>query len=411
MNIKASGKIPEILKRLAAITAAVLLTACKPDPPCESENNSVISSQADDSTHVPVEDNSSGCDYNTSENNSSDSASRDLSSDDSSFSRESSESSSLSPPDSEISGGSSSTDSAPDSVPESSATSEVESSGSEPISQPPPVVVIPNLEIPTSPGIKCYTSDRGIIDYSNAERGYISAKYTGSAKLKLRIRSGGKTYDHDLAAGGVTEYYPLSFGSGDYTVTIYENISGISYAEALTGSFSVNLDNELLPFLQPNRYSDYNSGSECVAKSAEVCAGKTGTIDKIAAVFGWISDNITYDYELAATVKSGSGYVPNPDRTFNSRKGICFDYSSLMCAMLRSQGIPTRLVVGYAAPDIRHAWNEIYTEETGWITPELLLKNSGYNIADSTFYASANDKSQIAAYISNPANYQEQYYY
>ena len=40
-----------------------------------------------------------------------------------------------------------------------------------------------------------------------------------------------------------------------------------------------------------------------------------------------------------------------------------------------------------------------------------MLKNAGYNIADSTFYASANDKSQIAAYISNSANYLVRYYY
>ena len=105
------------------------------------------------------------------------------------------------------------------------------------------------------------------------------------------------------------------------------------------------------------------------------------------------------------------GYVPDPNKTYNIRTGICFDYASLMCAMLRSQSIPTRLVVGNASPDIYHAWNEVYTEETGWITPELLLKKSGYNIVDSTFYASSTNKSQIASYISNSGNYQALHYY
>ena len=30
-------------------------------------------------------------------------------------------------------------------------------------------------------------------------------------------------------------------------------------------------------------------------------------------------------------------------QTLNDKTGICFDYASLTCAMLRSQGIPTKL--------------------------------------------------------------------
>ena len=132
-------------------------------------------------------------------------------------------------------------------------------------------------------------------------------------------------------------------------------------------------------------------------------------MEKLAAVFTWLTDNVTYDKELAKTVRSG--YCPDPDRTLSAKKGICFDYASLLCAMMRAQGVPTRLVVGYAATDIYHAWNEVYTEETGWITPQLLLKSKGYNIVDATFYASAADKDKISDYISNAGNYSAIYYY
>lgn len=70
----------------------------------------------------------------------------------------------------------------------------------------------------------------------------------------------------------------------------------------------------------------------------------------------WVTDNVAYDTQLAATVKSG--YVPDPDSVLAKRSGICYDYASLMAAMVRSQGIPARLVVGYAADNIYHAWNE-----------------------------------------------------
>ncbi|MDE5993245.1 MAG: transglutaminase domain-containing protein, partial [Oscillospiraceae bacterium] len=68
-------------------------------------------------------------------------------------------------------------------------------------------------------------------------------------------------------------------------------------------------------------------------------------------------------------------------------------------------------VIGYAEPNIYHAWNEVYTEETGWITPELFLKKKGYNLTDATFYASNSDKEKIAGYISDDKNYAAMYRY
>ena len=59
-------------------------------------------------------------------------------------------------------------------------------------------------------------------------------------------------------------------------------------------------------------------------------------------------------------------YLPDPDRTYSSRNGICYDYASLMCAMLRSQGIPSRLIKG-STPLGYHAWNEVFFEGRGWV--------------------------------------------
>ena len=422
MNIRISGKFPEKPKRIIVLFSVLTVILCSGCDNSQSGTDSVISSQLissdDRSTHIPVEESSNSAESSSFSQSSdkydsllqSDSESEEVS--DSSDNSESeiisqsiySEKSSL------VSESVScvSTNSISESEPPYVVSSEPVSSV---VSEPPaPVVVVPDVAMPMSPGISCAVSQYGVIDYSDASKGYISARYTGSSgKVKLRIESGGQKCDHDLSVNQTTEYFPLSLGSSDYTVTIYENISGTKYANVLSVQFNADIANALSPFLYPNKYTDYSSSSDCVYKAAELCAGLSSTIDKIAAVFCWITDNVSYDYELAATVQTG--YVPNPDRTYNSHKGICFDYASLMCAMLRSQSIPTRLVVGYASPDIYHAWNEVYTEETGWITPELMLKKAGYNIADSTFYASASDKSQIGSYISDSSNYQAIYYY
>ncbi len=274
----------------------------------------------------------------------------------------------------------------------------------------PAEIIIPDVKKVSSPGTKVLSSEKALVDYSNASLGYISAAYTGSsAKAKLRLVKGDEKYDHNLDAGGTVEYFPLSMGSGEYAVQIFEQADGKMYNGVLDEKISVTIENDVDMFLYPNKYVDFSQDSEAVKKSAEVCAGKDGTIEKLAAVFGYITSAVTYDKQLAATVKSG--YVPDPDSVLSKKTGICFDYASLFAAMARAQGIPTRLVIGYASPDIYHAWNEVYTSETGWITVELFLKNNGYNLLDPTFYAGAEDKKQIAEYISDNKNYSPVYYY
>ena len=418
MNIRNSGKIPEKIKKLAAVIAVWSVTLCA------GCNGSTISETSigesvpsytteDTSTHEPVVE-SSDAEISSSSNtgvpisSSSESGSYSSSSSSSSSTTNSSTGSST-----ESSSASSSSEHSTVSSPppqSSSVTPPPVSTSTTEKEDPPPVVTIPNFPVPTSPGTNVANSSKGWIDFSNASHGYVSTKYTGSvSKIKLVITCEGYStpYNHDVDPG-VVGYYPLSYGAGKYTVTLYENTSGTRYAEVVSCSFSTNTSS-IQPFTYSNFYSIYDSNSACVKKAAELCAGKTGTIDKVAAVFGWVSSNVAYDYNLAATVQSG--YVPNPDRTYNSKTGICFDYASLMCAMLRSQGIPTRLVVGWAKTDIYHAWNEIYTEETGWITPELMLKNAGWNIADATFYSTSTNKSSIASYISTSSNYTVRYYY
>lgn len=273
----------------------------------------------------------------------------------------------------------------------------------------PAPVVIPEVRTVSSPGTEVFTCGSGSIDYSNAAEGYISVTYTGgSDSAKLRMICGEQTYDHDIALGKA-DYFPLSCGSGSYTLQLYEHAEGKMYSLLIDKTVKLNVASETEMFLLPNHYVMFDKGSAAVAKSAELCAGKSGTVEKLAAVFTWLTGNVTYDKELAKTVRSG--YCPDPDRTLAAKKGICFDYASLLCAMMRAQGVPTRLVVGYAATDIYHAWNEVYTEETGWITPQLLLKSKGYNIVDATFYASAADKGKISDYISNAGNYSAIYYY
>ena len=292
-------------------------------------------------------------------------------------------------------------------IPETKTETETTTTTAATTSKPKAEVVIPKINMPKT-GDKVISGDNAEADYSYAAEGYISALYSGSASAaKVRITCGDIRYDHDLTPGK-REFFPL-MGSGSYSVQIYGQLSGNKFAPLAEGSFEANISSSVSTYLYPNKYVDFDGNSACVKKAAEVCAGITDDVEKIAEIFGYVTENISYDKNLAATVQSG--YVPYPDNTLSKGKGICFDYTSLFAAMCRSQGIPARLVIGYADPQIYHAWNEVYTDETGWIAPELFLKKKGYNITDATFYSSNSNKEKISAYISDDGNYSAIYRY
>ncbi len=418
MNRKHSGKKPVTAALLAALV--ITLSGCTgqsapvvSDPPSSPSSDTSVSNNSENSLEDSQSTNNSS-DSSTGSSSDSISVSTDPNSSDIEPPPDSSHDPEVSDPPSSDPDTSSSTPASSSGGGGASSSQQTASSSSKPPKDPdpPPVVVIPDIAVPTSPGTKLVTAKNGAIDYSNADQGYVSAKYTGDkAKCKLQIKSNGETYNFDVTVGGKTEYFPLSMGNGTYTITLLELVEGTaaSYSVVLRQDIEVNMYNPRSPFTYSNRYVSYSKSSDCVYKAAELCAGKNGNIEKIAAIFQWVTENVSYDYALAASVQKG--YTPDPDTTLKKKTGICFDYASLMAAMLRSQSIPTRLVIGNASPDIYHAWNEIYTEQTGWITPELLLKNNGYNIADATFYSTAKNKQQIADYISNTSNYYSIYYY
>jgi transglutaminase/protease-like cytokinesis protein 3 len=137
---------------------------------------------------------------------------------------------------------------------------------------------------------------------------------------------------------------------------------------------------------------DFSRTSACVSKANSLCSGISTANGRVDAVYSWIVANIDYDDALADSITSNeiSVYVPDPDRTYNTRKGICFDYAALMCAMLRSQGIPTRLCVGQTSLGY-HAWNEVYFDGQGWVIVASFswqeINGTGWVMFDSTFAA------------------------
>ncbi|MGN1350873.1 MAG: transglutaminase family protein [Anaerovoracaceae bacterium] len=265
--------------------------------------------------------------------------------------------------------------------------------------------------MPQASGTVTQGNSKVTIDASNTKDGYIMVKYLAQTnkKLKLIVKGpSGTGYTYNINKIGSYETFPLSDGSGSYTVGVYENISGTSYSTVFSTTISVQLLDQFAPFLLPNQYVNYTADSQVVKKAAELTAGKATDLDKISAVYQWVITNLTYDKQLAATVQSG--YLPDLDKVLSVKKGICFDYASLMTAMLRSQGIPCKLVVGYSG-SAYHAWINAYTNEGGWVNSVIYFDGTTWKLMDPTFASTGRQSDAIMKYIGDGANYQAKYLY
>ena len=278
----------------------------------------------------------------------------------------------------------------------------------EPVSMPPEN--IHEVPVATAPGIDVTENDRAIVDFSNTRDGYAMAKYNQKIDKDVRalvVVPDGTQYQFRLTPGGDYSVLPLTGGNGEYTISVWEHVEESKFAQVISVTVDVVLDNEFSPFLRPSQFVNYSNNSAAVRKAAELAATTDKPMDIITVVYNYVISNISYDKELADTVQSG--YLPDIDAVMESGKGICFDYSALMAAMLRSQGIPTKMIFGYTGEDY-HAWISVYTEETGWIDDVIHFDGVNWNIMDPTF-AAGGQNNAVTDYITDSSNYQAKYVY
>ena len=264
--------------------------------------------------------------------------------------------------------------------------------------------------VPVASGEKVEQNDQMMIDYSNASKGYVMVQYLEEteSKLKAQVKCPGDiTYTYTLTSGEWAAF-PLTEGDGEYKVTVFKNIMGTSYATVGSVTLAVTLEDAMLPFLTANQYVNYTEETKCVQEAAKLCEGIEGELEKVKVIYEWTLKKFSYNTIKAKTVESG--YVPDLDAVFKSRKAICFDYASTMVAMLRSLGVPTKLVIGYSG-SVYHAWINVYTEESGWITGAIYFNGAEWSLMDPTFADTSKSEEDFKEYIGDASNYVQKYAY
>lgn len=197
------------------------------------------------------------------------------------------------------------------------------------------------------------------LDKTQLDKGIITVVYPvkKNVKTKLMIVKGKENYTYDLVTSG--ERFPLQLGNGKYQVNVLEQVSGTKYRRAANEEFVLNLKTDDVVYLNSVQNINWNDKNAAIIKAKELTKNSKTAEEKVKAIYQFVYTTINYDKKLAANVKTD--YVPNIDNTLKTRQAICYDYAALFAAMLRSQDIPTKLVMGNSSyVDVYHAWNEVY---------------------------------------------------
>ncbi len=210
----------------------------------------------------------------------------------------------------------------------------------------------------------CYAASQPSIDSGDSHKGVVHIAYKGtpSKRVKVIIEKGSKKYTYDLKNTGEVEDFPLQMGNGTYAIKVLENTAETSYCIVGSQTVEVKLQDENSVYLNTIQNMKWSEDSKAIKKAIEMTNTTRNLQEKANILYEHMVQSYTYDYYKLA--KLPSTYLPVIDQTFKDKTGICYDFSSLYGAMLRSQGIPAKLIKGYT-PNAEgyHAWNEVYDQE------------------------------------------------
>jgi len=178
-------------------------------------------------------------------------------------------------------------------------------------------------------------------------------------------------------------------------------------------------------YLNPEQYIVSNDPL-ILSTAKKVVGTEKNPYEKARLLYAYVASEMMYDAnspiassgsysairdilrKTSVTADTGKGLVYDAskdeynEQTFKVQEGgLCFDYATLLVALLRAEGIPSRVVVGYVVTEDNvaelkekgetnitknpHAWVEIYLAPYGWIHVDPTITGLNFNQAKATF--------------------------
>lgn len=212
---------------------------------------------------------------------------------------------------------------------------------------------------------------------------------TLTARSKVIVEKGNERYYYNI--NNREESIPLQFGNGKYMVKVVEHISGNKYKVIKKSEFDVKSQVVRELYTESNQPVYWKDQDETIKLAKQLNKDIDYDMEKVKVTYNYIIKNISYDHNKISTL--ADSYVPELDKILKSKSGICYDYASLFAGILRSQGIPAKLVKGYKS-DLKeyHAWNEVLIDNK-WI------------VIDTTYDAALKDSKTKVSMIKEKSEY------
>ncbi|OQA20692.1 MAG: Transglutaminase-like superfamily protein [Actinobacteria bacterium ADurb.Bin346] len=156
--------------------------------------------------------------------------------------------------------------------------------------------------------------------------------------------------------------------------------------------------------------------SPVIQAAAKKAAGdEIDQVIKAKKIYAYVASRLHYDWERAA---DRNYKFMDASEILKAGKGVCADYAILYTALLRANGIPSRVVGGIPVTlilgkksktlDIGHAWVEVKLPGYGWI-PVDITQEQGFMKTDY-FLNLATEKGTSFLYESQTMDWTSYYY-
>lgn len=237
-----------------------------------------------------------------------------------------------------------------------------------------------------------FAGDNIVIDKSQISNGLVCVQYKEQLKknIKVQVEKADTKYTYTIKNNNITNL-PLQMGSGNYKVTVLENVSDTKYRVVLSDSFDVSKLDDKKVYINSIQLIDFNRSMKAISDLEKLTSNAKTDKEKLDIVYDYITANFSYDFDKLNNLQND--YIPVIDDVYKYKKGICYDFSSLFASALRDIGIPTRLQMGYFT-EVKeyHAWNQVLIDGK-WITIDTTYdaQARSYKLK----YSQAKDSSQF----------------
>lgn len=168
----------------------------------------------------------------------------------------------------------------------------------------------------------------------------------------------------------------------DYTVPAGGEITVKTDVEAVVKYLEYDLNasgkksdipvNLVTKYTKASRYWQ-STGADIILKAKTATSGEGKVIDIVKALDKLVVDTLSYNNgKIKYNIRQGAEKALQ-----NPNNAVCLEYSDLLIALLRSQGIPARMPIGYgysgnlkpssSVSDSLHSWVEVYVPGIGWM--------------------------------------------